>query len=347
MSNRNSRVIVATATAFAFGLVLNQPAAANDVASFYSGKTVTVVVAAGPGGGHSVYTQVLAPTLQKNMPGNPNFIVQNMGGAGGVKAANYLAGAAPQDGSYLGILLQDTPMAARLRPSGTRYDPGKFHYLGGADVTRSAFVVSNRAGATTIEDARTNEVLLGSTGKGSQTFIVPTLVNALVGTKFKVVMGYQGMGDIYQAIERGEVHGFQSVWSPIAALRPHWIEQKFVTVLAAASLDRLPDRPEVPLLINLVKDPKDKAIMELIAVSGVIGRCWLAPPGIPEDRLDALRAAFARTLADPAVAAEAKRRNLTWEPVSWQNLQGAVGKIVKADESIYVRMRQILGMPDA
>lgn len=320
-------------------------AAAESVAEFYSGKTITVVVAAGPGGGHSVYTQLIAPTLKKNMPGNPTFIVQNMGGAGGVKAANYLAGAAPQDGSYLGILLQDTPMAARLRPSGTRYDPAKFHFLGGADVTRSAFVISNRAGVTSIEDVKTKEVLMGSTGKGSQTFVVPTLANALIGTKFKIVLGYNGMGDIYQAIDRGEVHGFQSVWSPIAALRPHWIEQKFVTVLAAASTDRLPDRPDAPLLIDLVKDPKDKEIFDLVAVTGVIGRCWLAPPDAPKDRVAALRAAFAKTLADPAVAEEAKKRNLTWEPVKWQDLQAAVSKIVKADEATYVRMRQILGLP--
>ena len=323
------------------------PAAAESVAEFYNGKNVTVVVSAGPGGGHSVYTQLIAPTLQKNMPGHPNFILQYMPGAGGTKAANYLAGPALQDGSYLGILLQDTPVTARLRPTGIKYDPSKFYYLGGADVTRSAFVISTRAGIKTIEDAKTKEVLLGSSGKGSQTFIVPTLANAMLGTKFNVVMGYRGMGDIYQAVERGEVHGFQSVWVSVLALRPQWIKDKFVAPLAAMSLDKLPGRPEVPLMVDLVKDPDDKAIIELLAGTGVLGRCWLAPPGTPKDRVAALRAAFAKTLADPSVAAEAKKRNLSWEPVTWQEIHAQIDRIVAADKSLFDRMRTILGLPGA
>lgn len=318
-------------------------ATADPVAEFYDGKTITIIVAAGPGGNHSNYSLLLGPYWRKHMPGNPNFIIQNMGGAGGTKAANYLSTAAPQDGSYIGILLQDTPLAARLRATGIRYDPSKFNYLGGGDVTRSAFVLTKNAGITTIEEAMEREVLLGSTGKGSQTYIVPTLVNEVLGTKFKTILGYQGMGGIYLAMETGEVHGFQSVWASLSFIRPHWVNDGWAFPIAAMSLDPLPDRPNVPLVIDLVKDPRDREIVELISGTGVIGRCWLAPPDMPKDRLAAMRTAFEKALADPEIQAEAKKRNLPWEPVSWQDLQGTVQKIMDADEATIERLRKMVG----
>jgi tripartite-type tricarboxylate transporter receptor subunit TctC len=342
MSVRFSRVI-ACAAVFAAASAIST-ASADAVADFYKGKTITIVVAAGPGGGHSVYSQALSPGLQKHMPGNPNFIIQNMGGAGGTKAANYLSTAAPQDGTYIGILLQDTPLAARLRATGIRYDPAKFHYLGGADITRSAFVVMKASGVSSLEDAMKQEVLMGSTGRGSQTFIVPTLVNEVLGTKFKVILGYGGMGDIYLAMERNEVHGFQSVWSALSYIRPHWVADGTAMPIAAMSLDPLPDRPDVPLIIDLVKDPKDREIVELFSGSGVIGRCWLAPPDIPADRLAALRTAFEKTFVDPETEAEVEKRKLPWEPVKWQDLQAQVNRIANADDATIKRLQGILGL---
>jgi tripartite-type tricarboxylate transporter receptor subunit TctC len=336
--------LAASAAALAASMLAAQTASADAVADFYKGRNVTIVVAAGPGGGHSVYSQLLAPGLQKYTPGNPNFIIQNMGGAGGTKAANYLATAAPQDGSYIGILLQDTPLAARLRATGIKYDPSKFHYLGGAEITRSAFVMMKHSGIGSLEDAKKREVLLGSSGKGSQTFIVPTLVNSVLGTKFKPIMGYQGMGAIYLAMERAEVQGFQSVWSALSYIKPDWVKNGDAYPIAAMSLDKLPDRPDVPLIIDLIKDPKDKDIVELFSGSGVIGRCWLAPPDIPKDRLAALIAAFDKTFADPEIVAQAKKRNLPWEPVSAKQLQDQVQRIVDADAGTIGRLRGILGI---
>jgi tripartite-type tricarboxylate transporter receptor subunit TctC len=343
MLHRFPRKAVSSVAA-GLAVLLSSQAMADAVADFYKGKNVTIVVAAGPGGGHSVYSQLIAPGLTKYTPGNPTFVIQNMGGAGGTKAANYLANSAPQDGGYLGILLQDTPLAARLRATGIKYDPGKFHYLGGADITRSAFVVTKRSGVKTLQDAMQKEVLLGSSGKGSQTFIVPTLVNALIGTKFKTILGYRGMGGIYLGMERGEVNGFQSVWSSLSYIKPDWVAKGDAYPIAAMSLDRLPDRPDTPLVIDLVKNPVDRKIVELSSGSGVIGRCWLAPPKIPADRLAALRTAFEKTFADPEIAAQAKKRKLPWEPVKWQDLQEQVQRIATADDATIGRLRGILGI---
>jgi tripartite-type tricarboxylate transporter receptor subunit TctC len=328
----------------AAGIVLAAtPSPADAVADFYSGRTVTIVVAAGPGGGHSVYSQLIAPAVQKHLPGNPKLIIQNMGGAGGTKAANYLATAAAQDGSYIGILLSDTPLSARIRATGIKYDPSKFQYLGGADITRSAFVVLKSAGVNTIEDAKKKEVLVGSTGKSSQTFVVPTVVNAILGTKFKPVLGYRGMGDIYLAVDRKEVQGFANVWSAVTYLRENWVKDDLVTVIATISPDPLPDLPKVPKITDMVKDPLDRKLIELIAGNGVLGRGWLAPPGAPKDRVTALRAAFAAAFKDPEAIAAAKARKLPWETASWQDMQAQVDTIMKTDKAVIDRMKSILG----
>ena len=318
------------------------PAMADAVADFYKGRQVTIIVAAGPGGGHTQYSQLMAPFFKKYMPGNPNFVTQNMGGAGGTKAANYLYNSAAQDGSVVGILLSDTPFASRLRTTGVKYKPERFHYLGGADNTQSAFVVFKSVGVKTLDDAKKKEVLMGSTGKGSQTFIVPTLTNAILGTKFKVITGYRGMGGIYLAMDRGEVFGFQSVYSSPKSLRPQWFEQNKLVVLATNSLSPIADHPNLPLLKNLAKNPADKKIFELIGGNGTLGRGWLAPPGTPSDRVAALRTAFEKALNDPDAVAAANKRRMTFAPVKWQDMQAHAKRIGAADESLVVRMRSLL-----
>ena len=339
--NRFATVLTGTALLSAAYAI---PATADDVADFYDGKQVTIVVAAGAGGGHTQYSQLMAPYFKKYMPGNPSFVTQNMPGAGGTKAANYLYNSAAQDGSVIGILLSDTPFAARLRTTGVKYKPERFQYLGGAEDTQSAFVIMKSAGVKTLEDVKKKEVVMGSSGKGSQTFIVPTLANALLGTKFKVITGYPGMGGIYLAMDRGEVHGFQSVYSSPKSLRPQWFAEDKIVILAANSLTPIADQPRAPLLKDLVTDPMDKQILEIIGGNGTIGRGWLAPPDVPADRVAALRAAFAKALADPAAAAEAKKRKMTFGAVSWQDMQAHAARIGAAEDAVFVRVRGLLGV---
>ncbi|MFT5485464.1 MAG: tripartite-type tricarboxylate transporter receptor subunit TctC [Paracoccaceae bacterium] len=340
MTMRNSLPGLAVATLAAIGFAA--PAAADAVADFYKGKTITVVVAAGPGGGHTKYTQYLAPFLEKYLPGSPNVIVQNMGGAGGTKAANFLYTRGRKDGTMIGILLSDTPLASRLRTTGVKYVAKDFQFLGGADQPRSAFVVYKSTGVTSIDDAKKKQVVLGSTGKGSQTYVVPTLVNKMLGTKFKVITGYRGMGGIYLAMDKKEVQGFQSSWSGMKIARSHWVEQ--VNVIAVNAHTPLTDMPDVPLLKNLVTDPTDKQVAELMAGNMILGRGWLAPPGVPADRIAALRMAFEKSFADPEAIAGAKQRKMTWESAKWQDMQAAAERITNVDQAIIDRMQAALGL---
>ncbi len=340
------RFLIAAASALAVTLAVGgvSPASADAVADFYRGKTVKIIVAAGPGGNHTRYSLLLSPFLQKYMPGNPKFIIQNMGGAGGTKAANSLSNSAPQDGSYIGILLSDTPMASRLRAVGVKYNPKHFKYLGGADYTRSMITVMKRSGVKTIAEARTKQVVFGSTGKGSQTYTIPTTVNAILGTKFKVITGYRGMNGVDGALDQGEVDGRAGVYASIVAIRPQWIENNLITHLGVADLEPNPDMPDVPLLIDMATNEDDKAVMRLIFGSGVIGRAWLAPPGVPADRVKALRAAFAKTLNDPETAKAAKKRRMHWDPQPWQKLQAAATRIADTDDKVIANARKALGL---
>ena len=343
----SNRIRTATRTASALLLTATlcgttAPTSADSVADFYRGKTVSIVIAAGPGGGHTQYSLLIAPYLKKHMPGNPTFITQNMGGAGGTKAANYLYNRAAQDGSAIGILLSDTPFASRLRTTGVKYIADRFHYLGGAEKTRSAFVVFKSAGVSSLADMRKKQVIMGSTGKGSQTFILPTLANAMLGTKFKVVKGYRGMNGVYLAMDQAEVQGFQAVWSSVAFLRPQWLKNDLVTVLFANALDPLPDRPRVPLFKDLISDPMDKKIAELIGGNGILGRGWLAPPGVPRDRIKALRMAYEKMFKDSGVIRDAKKRGMIWTPVAWSDQQQQASRITAADEALFKRMRAAL-----
>ena len=295
--------------ALALSMAINS-AAADPVSDFYGKKTVTI--AAGAGGAHSAYSLLLTPHLRKNMPGNPNCVVQHMPGVGGTKAANYLYNTAPKNGTYISILLAGTPLTAPLRTTGAKYKPGEFHYLGAAENVYHGLVVRKRAGVASLEDAKTKSVVLGSSGKGSQTFIVPTLINAFVGTKFKIVKGYRGLGGIYIAMDRGEADGFHATISSVKVLRSDWVKKDLVRVLAVTAPDKSPDYPDAPLLIDFVKAPLDRQAIELVSGNGVIGRAWLAPPGVPANRLAALRAAFEKSMSDPAVIAQAKKRNMNW-----------------------------------
>ena len=317
-------------------------AIADDIAKFYKDKQVSIVVAARAGGGHHKYSLFIARYMKKHMPGNPTFITQNMGGAGGTKAANYLYNRAAKDGTAIGILLSDTPFASRMRTTGVKYVANKFHYLGGVDKPQGAFVVLKRSGIKTMEDAKKKSVVFASTGKGSQTYILPKLSNAMIGTKFKIVTGYRGMAGVYKALDGKEADGFQSGWSSVKLIRPHWLSDGRVVVLAANSLSRLKDAPNAPTFRDLVKNPLDRKIVELISNNDIIGRAWIAPPGIPAARLKALRTAFKNMAEDPKAIAAAKKRKMDWNFVDWKPQQKHAAHITNADDNLFKRVRALI-----
>jgi tripartite-type tricarboxylate transporter receptor subunit TctC len=319
--------------------------AQSDVAEFYRGKTVTVVNGGGSGGGSAVYAQVIAPILQKYMPGNPAFVIQYMPGAGGARAANYVYSAAAKDGTVLGRPLQEVALFSLLRASGLQYDAARFQYIGGAYTSRSTISVMKQfTPVRTIEDAKRTEVIVAAGGKASQPYMYPTLANALVGTKFKLVMGYPGTGAMNIAMERGEVHGRAGSWNSFRGAKPYWVEKDLLANLAVIGLDREPELPNVPLLTDFIANPADRLLMELVASSALFAHVWLAPPGVPADRVAALREAFAKTMNDPELIAQMKQRHADFDYISWQQLRDAVEKQAKVDHKSIERLRAILDL---
>ena len=319
--------------------------AQSDVAEFYRGKTITVVNGGGSGGGSTVYTQIIAPLLQKHMPGNPTFVIQYMPGAGGARAANYVYSAAAKDGTVLGRPLQEVAFFSMLGAPGLQYDAARFQYIGGAYTARSTISVMKQfTPVRTIEDAKRTEVIVAAGGKASQPYMYPTLANALVGTKFKLVMGYPGTGAMNIAMERGEVHGRAGSWNSFRGAKPYWIQKDMLANLAVIGLDREPELPNVPLLTEFISNPADRMLMELVASSALFAHVWLAPPGVPPDRVTALREAFAKTMNDPDLVAQMKKRGADFDYISWKQLRDSVEKQKKVDKKSIERLRAILDL---
>lgn len=320
------------------------PVKADTVADFYRGKTITLVSAGEAGGAHGTYAQVITAHIKKHIPGNPTVVVQYMLGAGGNQAANYLYNVAPKDGTVIGLPLQDLIFNARIGVQAVKYDAAKVHYLGGADITRTTVSVMKASGILSLEDARQKEVLMGSTGKSGQTYIIPMVLNAMLGTKFRPVIGYQGINFIHLAMERGELHGSAASWPTIAAAKKSWVEKGLIANLVTVAMEREPELPDVPALSELVTSDADRALIPLLAGSAALGRAWIAFDDIPEDRLAALRKAWTSTMADPAFRADAAQRGLALNPVSWQVQQDLTKQILATPDATVARLKDILGL---
>jgi len=320
------------------------PARADAVADFYKNKTVVVMSAGEVGGAHATYAQMISAHIRKHIPGNPNVVIQHMAGAGGNLAMNYLYNVAPQDGSYIGVPLQDLIFNARIGVKAVKYDPAKARYLGGADVTRTTVTVMKASGVNSLEDAKRKEVLAGASGKSGQNYIIPVVLNAVLGTKFRIVSGYPGINDIHLAMERGEVQGTAASWAVIASTRKDWVDKKLINNLVTIAMEREPELPDVPALSELVSSDDDHALIRMLSAPAALGRAWTAFGDIPPERLAALRAAFAGTLADPAFRSEAAARGLVIEPVSWEVQQQLATQILSTPDATVARLKGILGL---
>ena len=316
--------------------------AADPVADFYRNATINVVMAGSAGGIHALYTQLLTPYMRKYMPGNPQLVINHQTGAGGMIAANFLYNLSPKDGSAIGVLLPEMPLTARLGTQSVKYDPAKFLYIAGADVTNSTITLMRSAGINSIADARQKEAVIAAGGPGSQTYVTPMAANLILGTKFKVVAGYNGLAAIDLAVDKGEADGRSGSWSSIKATRAQWLSKDMVVHLAVIGPDREPDLPNVPLLTEFATTPSDRTVLDLISDNAVLGRAWLAPPGVPAERIAALRDAFWKALNDPELVAEARIKSLDLRPVTWQKLTEVVDRTMRAGQPAVDRLKSIM-----
>jgi tripartite-type tricarboxylate transporter receptor subunit TctC len=308
--------------------VCGSPAFAQTPAEFYKGKNVEIQVNVSVGGGYDLYARMIARHLGRHIPGNPIIIVQNMPGGGGMRLANWLHSVAPKDGTVFGAIARATAFEPLLGNKGAQYDGREFNYIGSANDEVSVCVAWYTSGVKTFEDARKKELVVGSGGTADDTYQYPALLNNMFGAKFKMVSGYPGGNDINLAMERGETQGRCSIpWSTVKATRRFWIDEHKVSLLMQYSLSKHPDLPNVPLVMDLAQNDEQRNILKLIFGRQVMGRPFAAPPGVPKDRADALRKAFADTMVDPAFLAEAEKAKLEITPVAGETITNLVQEV--------------------
>jgi tripartite-type tricarboxylate transporter receptor subunit TctC len=333
------------ASAIACLLVMSSSplAGAETPAEFYGGRQVTLIVPTGPSGGYSVYGQYLAHHLGNHLPGKPTVVIKYMPGGGGNTAANYLYKVAPKDGSVVAEMFSTLPVTQALHPAGADFDATKFSWLGSIAPMINVVSVLHDAPAATLEDARKKPVVIGATGKSADLYIYPKLMNAILGTQFKIVLGYADSGSVLLAMESGEAQGVAMGLEAWRVTRPEWVKDNKVVMIAQNGLKRDDQIPNVPTLVELARTPEDKEVMEFVAVPPVLGRAFAAPPGIPQDRLAALRKAFEDTMKDPAFVDELKARGLSIQPTSGPDVAALMARVKSTPPAVVQRTKGMLG----
>jgi tripartite-type tricarboxylate transporter receptor subunit TctC len=310
---KRSMISAVAAAALALGA---STAAADPIADFYKGKQINWILSAGAGGGYSAYALAFAPHFSAHIPGNPHIVVQNMPGAGGIRAMIYLQSVAPKDGTTIGLVHSSVPFAPLYGIKGANFDPRQMNWIGSINAATGICVSWTASGITTWQDLMTKEFIVGGTGAGSQMETMPAMLDKLFGTRIKVISGYKGGNDVYLAMERGEVQGrCGGLISSIKSTRPDWFPQKKVSVPIQIALERDPEFPNSPALVEFAKDQRTKDILKLILAPMGMDRPILAPPGTPKDTVAALRKAFHETMIDPAFIADAERQHLEIQEV--------------------------------
>jgi len=316
--------------------VLAAAARAQSPADFYKGKAVELYIGYSVGGGYDLYARTIARHLGKHIPGNPTVLPKNMEGAGSLRLANWLFRVAPKDGSVIGTIGRGTGFDPILGQQGAQFDGTKFTWLGSANNEVSVCVSWNAtSGITKFDDLLTKEMTVGGTSSSADTDQFPRIINGVLGTKMRIVSGYPGGNDVVLAMERGEVKGRCGwSWSSVKSTHHVWLEQKKMTVLAQLALEKHPDLPDVPLVTDLAKTDEQQQILKLIFARQVMGRPYLAPPGIPADRAEALRKAFMETMADPDFRAEAEKSQLEITPVDGAHIQKLVAEVYQTPPEV-------------
>jgi tripartite-type tricarboxylate transporter receptor subunit TctC len=318
------------------------PAHAQD---FFAGKTISLSTHSSAGAGYDTYLRLLSRHMGRHIPGRPGFVVLNQPGAGGLTAANYAARVAPQDGTFLSIVSQGLLVIEATGGKGLQVSLGKFKWLGNFSQSNNVTVTWHTSKVKTLADALAHDVTVGATGPGSSTVLGPTLYNSLLGTRFKIIQGYNGTGQINLAMQRGELDGHgTSTWTSIKSTLPNEYRDGKINVLIQMGLRKEPDLPDVPILTDLVKDdPKKDAVARFMSLAVSVARPFAAPPGVPDERVALLRRAFAETMNDEEFLAEARKLNSDIEPMTGEETQAAVAAIIGTPKSVIADVQKALG----
>lgn len=331
-------------------LLLADPAAAQTTGdspeSFYNNRQITILIASGVGGGYDTYARAFARHASRHIPGHPGFVPKNLPAAGGIVAANTLYNAAERDGSVIAALTNGVPMDPLLGTSGVQFDALKLTWIGSIGKLQNVCATWHASPIKTIDDARKREVIVGAAGPTSNSAIVPKIVNALLGTQFKVITGYDPGAGIRLALEKGETEGICGLsWSTLKASNPDWVRDHKLNVFLQLAFDKHPELPDVPSAIDLITDDTDRRTLELILIRQETGRPIAAPPDVPADRLAALRKAFDATMADPRFLAEAEKLQMEVDPLSHDQVEALLKKAYSAPKPIVERAAALILPP--
>lgn len=334
------RLFVATV----LGAGLITAAQAQDSASFYKGRTINVICGFAAGGGYDAYARLISRHMGRHVPGNPQMIVQNMTGAGSVRAANYVYVNAPKDGTVIAAVNQNMPMYQLLGGAAAHFDAAKFNWLGSIVSSNGILTTWHTSLTKTLKDAFSRETIMGGSGTNSDSHIFPTLLNNMLGTKFKVINGYSGgSADINLALERGEVEGRGgNSWASLISNNSDWVRDKKLNYIIQFGLTPEPAIPGVPLLQDVASTPEDKEIAFLVGLPIAIGYAYWLAPEVPKERMAELRAAWTFMLEDQAFIEEARKASLLVRAQGSDELEKVVAKATSLSPKTLERAATLL-----
>jgi tripartite-type tricarboxylate transporter receptor subunit TctC len=344
MMKARHRGVVRTRLALAALAVAFAPsgAAAQGAEPFFKGKVINLYIGFAPGGTYDYYSRLVARFIGKHIPGTPAIVAQSMPGAGSFHAANFLYAVAPRDGTAMGMITQNTAIEEVLRSPGVQYKATEFNWIGRVSGILEIHFTWKTSKAKTVEDAMQHEIPIAGTGPGSPSEGYPKLLNALAGTRFKVISGYPGSTQGMLAMERGEVDGALTSWHTLNRTKQSWLQNRDINLLVQYAKARHPDLPNVPTILDLARTPEARQIFAFYIGNTLLGRSIVAPPGIPADRVAVLRDAFDAMLKDPEFRAELEKTQTEFDPAPGSAVQRFVEETASVPPNIAERTQTIL-----
>ena len=320
------------------------PAArAQSAGEFFAQKTLRLIVPYAPGGSYDLYARLVADHMSKYIPGRPALVIMHMPGAGGAIGAQTLYSKEPQDGTSLAIMPRDIASNQMLRPEVAKYDARHFSWIGSVSAYAGVMYVFTRTGVKTLDDFRRLPLVIGSWGQTTESFITPTLLNGLAGTRLKIVTGYRGGPEVDIAAERGEVDGRVASWGYLKGQRPRWLKERSVVTPFQTGLKRHPELPDTPLITELALNSEGRSVLEFMNADSGLGWSLASTPGVPVDRVAALRDAFDKVIVDPALLEDARKRDLDIVPSSGAELDALVARTLATPATAIARLKQLIG----
>jgi tripartite-type tricarboxylate transporter receptor subunit TctC len=338
------RIGSVAAAACVFMVSLAFAAKADSVADFYRGKTLTILISSGAGGGYDALARTLATYLPRHIPGSPTTVVKNMPGAGGIVATNYLYNVAPKDGLVIGGVQNNTPFEPLFGTKEARYDATKFNWLGTPSVETAMLTLWHTGRVKTLDQAKQTDITLGATGQHSTPSFYARLMRETLGVKAKIIVGYESQTQAFLAMERGEIDGYPSVfYSALMTTQPDWLTQKKINILVQLGMEKEKALGNTPFALDLAKNESDRKLMIAAFAPLSSGRPYLTPPGVPGERVAALRKAMHDTFRDPDFVAESERRRLGVDgPRSGEELQALIEQVYsKTPSDVVERLRKL------